>query len=159
MNDVLERVRFQLEINHPVLAAMATKLESHPKNPSDDTGGLAFDIAVRLTFDGPALPEKRCGEILIPYPLADDWHLQVEPFLSQCEHDVAAAMKRAGLAWANPVVGRGGGGPSAGNASSVFPSEGGTCRPFVATDAGGTVPGGCGHSGSYASTHGKGGPG
>ena len=80
----LGRVRFELETNHPVLAAMATKIELTQQG-------------IRLTFDGPALPEKRHSELYVPQrPLPEDWRLCIEPWLIECERDVAASMKKAG---------------------------------------------------------------
>ncbi len=91
-DEILEAVSFQLRNDHPVMAAMATKLERLPREKSDG-------IDVQITFDGPALPEKRRGlmTLALPLPAPVIWKTQIEAWLRMCEQDVAAAMKRAGL--------------------------------------------------------------
>lgn len=90
-DEVLEAVRFQLETDHPVMAAMATKLERAPR-PEENA------LDVQITFDGPALPEKHRGLMTLAFPLPAPviWKTQIEAWLRMCELDVAAAMKRAG---------------------------------------------------------------
>ncbi len=75
-DEILEAVRFRLEQDHPVMAAMATKLERISQN------------VIRITFDGPALPQKLTLETSAAV---------AAPFLEHCERAVAAAMKKAGL--------------------------------------------------------------
>ncbi len=124
-DEVLHCVRVLLETRHPVLSAMATKLERHEPEG---------EIVVRVSFDGPALPEKRHSELTFPRPLPEGWRDCIEPWLMVCERDVAAAMRKAGYA-----------------GSAFARGEGGTCGPIYSGDA----PGGGGGSappGFFAST-------
>lgn len=69
---------------HPLLSAMATKIEGF----SRDGAGLT-----RITFDGPALPEKQVCEFSTYANAADGFWSA----LHECEVKVAAAMKKSGL--------------------------------------------------------------
>lgn len=91
-DEILEAVSFQLRNDHPVLGAMATKLERTTR-PEDNA------IDVQITFDGPALPERRRGLMTLNHPLPEPviWKTQIEAWLRRCEQDVAAAMRKAGL--------------------------------------------------------------
>lgn len=89
-DELLKEVERQLLSEHPVMAAMATKLErisTRAKEP--------YTAIVRVTFDGPALPEKQQFEVGLP---CDDFDARplIEAALRHCEKDLAASMKRAG---------------------------------------------------------------
>ncbi len=87
-DEILECVRFRLREDHPVMAAMATKLE---RLETDRELGWAL---VRITFDGPALPEKQHFAIVVEF---GKYREQVVPALRECEVQIAAAMKKSGL--------------------------------------------------------------
>jgi hypothetical protein len=97
---------------HPLLNAMATQIRVTEKG------------AVWFTFDGPALPEKQNCEVLLPADQSTHPYV-LAAFMNVCEDTLAAAMRKAGLAWANPsVIGRGGGSSGGGDRSTMH-SEGG----------------------------------
>lgn len=85
-DEILEAVRYRLEQEHPVMAAMATKLERKTKRKSNSA-------EVRVTFDGPALPEQLHFAFLVTL---GTFREQIRPALIECERQIAAAMKRAG---------------------------------------------------------------
>jgi hypothetical protein len=139
---------------HPLLMAMATQIRVI------DPGTVWF------TFDSPALPEKQNCEVLLPPDLSAHPYV-LAAFMNVCEDQLAAAMRKAGLAWASPsVVGRGGGGASGGNPDTH--GQGG-CGPIYSGGGFGGVAGGgapynttcgdgaaCGGSGNVAQGGGSG---
>lgn len=116
---------------HPLLMAMATQIRV------SDAGGVWF------TFDSPALPEKQNCEVLLP-PDPEFHRHALEAFMDVCEETLATAMKRAGLAWAHPVVGRGGGGASGAPGGSSTYGQGGTSGPIYGGGGLGAAGGGAG---------------
>jgi hypothetical protein len=89
--NLLEVVRSELKETHPVLAAMATELNCTTKQSDDGTLGL------RITFDGPALPQKLRIECDRTRPkTSGEWQRTIDEWLQTCERDVAASMKSAG---------------------------------------------------------------
>jgi hypothetical protein len=117
---------------HPLLMAMATQIR-------------VTDQGVRFTFDSPALPEKQNCEVLLPPDPEFHGHA-LEAFMHVCEDQLAAAMRKAGLAWANPsVVGKGGGSSGGGNPSTH--GEGGGGAVYGSPGGGYGVTGMCGEGG------------
>ena len=113
---------------HPLLMAMATQIRV------TDPGTVWF------TFDSPALPEKQNCEVLLPPDLSAHPYV-LAAFMNVCEDRLAAAMRKAGLAWASPsVVGRGGGGASGGNPDTHV--QGGSCGPQRVAETHGVAQGG-----------------
>jgi len=102
---------------HPVLNAMATQIRV------TDQGAVWF------TFDGPALPEKRNCEVMLPADPATH-ALVLDAFMTVCEETVARAMRQANYSYGPPrgVVGVGvGGGASRGQDFTTTCGDGATC--------------------------------
>lgn len=82
-----EAAGFMLRNDHPLMAVFATKLE---RVPVDEGRGGA---ELRVTFDGPGLPEKLCfAEHFPPSNAAVSGHVAV--FFKRCEFMVAKALRR-----------------------------------------------------------------
>jgi len=78
----LLRIERALKERHPVMAAMATKLERV----------VVFGLpTARLTFDGPALPEKVVHDFGMEANIGDGF----ASALRSCENVVAEAIRRA----------------------------------------------------------------
>lgn len=93
LKELLALARSRLD-RHPVLAAMATRIDARESN-EDGVKGTWLSVE----FDGPALPEKRTGEVLLlddgAAALAPLVTMQLDEFLQGCEVNVASAIKRA----------------------------------------------------------------
>lgn len=83
-------VRYRLEQEHPVMAAMATQIEVGRRTGRAGTCG---ECVFRVVFDGPALPEKQTFEGVIP--AGDERFEEVATLLRECERQVAEAIRRA----------------------------------------------------------------
>lgn len=94
IKELIERARSRLD-RHPVLAAMATRIDVREAKVEEAIRGTW----VSIEFDGPALPEKRTSALFLPagevVELSPLLSVQIDQFLDGCEHDVAAAIKRA----------------------------------------------------------------
>lgn len=96
--DIRERVRAtreQMLKQHPVLAAMATKLHGAGTEPGPGHKWVS-SIVLEATFDGPALPEKVVvRDVLGRHSDEDDGAStgEIGAFLARCEVMVSAAMR------------------------------------------------------------------